>query len=79
MEILDTLQTKVRSAVQKIEELQARVKELEEIKSQYEEKMQSLVQEFGDIGAAADVDGEESSVVEQPQEDVQENVYRHQF
>jgi FtsZ-binding cell division protein ZapB len=49
MEILNQLQVKVRSAVQKIEELQARVHELEEIKRQYEEKMANLVKEIGEV------------------------------
>lgn len=49
MEILNQLQVKVRSAVQKIEELQTRVHELEEIKRQYEEKMANLVKEIGDV------------------------------
>ncbi len=61
MEILDQLQTKVRNAVQKIEELQNRVNELEQVKRQYEEKMQGLVQEIGDIGSSSDTQGDENS------------------
>jgi FtsZ-binding cell division protein ZapB len=53
MEILDQLQAKVRNAVQKIEELQARVNELEEEKRQNEEKMASMIKEFGDDDTAS--------------------------
>ena len=78
MEILDQLQEKVRNAVQKIEELQARVTELEGIKRQYEEKMESLVQEFGDVDSNAQPQSDSDS--EQTQEpQAQDSLYRHQF
>ncbi len=80
MEILDQLQAKVRNAVQKIEELQAKVKELEDIKLQYEEKMQSLVREIGDLGpSSSDSQVTEESNSNDQQEEDQENSYRHQF
>ena len=75
MEILDKLQTKVRNAVQKIEELQARVAELEEIKKQYEEKMASLVKELGDD----DVPAASGSSEGDQGESSQDGLYRHQF
>ncbi len=43
MDILEQLGTKVKNAVQKIEELQARVTELEEINAQYEQKMKDML------------------------------------
>lgn len=61
MEILDQLQIKVRNAIQKIEELQNRVNELEQVKRQYEEKMQGLVQEIGDIGSSSGTQENEDS------------------
>lgn len=80
MEILDKLQEKVRNAVQKIEELQARVDELEEIKRQYEEKIASLVSEFGDDDTSTDSSVSESSSSSEEQESQpQEGLYRHQF
>lgn len=83
MEILDQLQTKVRNAVQKIEELQARVNELEEEKRQNEEKMANLIKEFGDDDTSSvsssfqqsDSDSSEQDQKDQPQE----SEYRHQF
>ncbi len=78
MEILDQLQEKVRNAVQKIEELQARVTELEEIKRQYEEKMQSLVQEIGNVDSSSqEQGGGETDQTSESQS--QESLYRHQF
>lgn len=78
MEILDQLQEKVRNAVQKIEELQARVTELEEIKRQYEEKMQSLVQEIGNVDSnSQEQGGGETDQASESQS--QESLYRHQF
>lgn len=80
MEILDKLQTKVRNAVQKIEELQARVNELEDIKRQYEEKLASLVKEFGDDDTSSSASSSESDNSDKDQGDQsQENLYRHQF
>ena len=80
MEILDQLQSKVRNAVQKIEELQTRVNELEEIKRQYEEKMASLVKEFGDDEGSSTVETSQENESEHSQEDQpQENTVRHQF
>ncbi|MBU2513070.1 cell division protein ZapB [bacterium] len=81
MEILDQLQSKVRNAVQKIEELQGRVTELEEIKKQYEDKMASLVQEFGSIDSSS-VDQPGGSDSENGQSEgtqSQESLYRHQY
>ena len=82
MEILDQLQAKVRNAVQKIEELQARVNELEEEKRQNEEKMASLIKEFGDddTPSVSSSFQESTDSSEQDQEDQpQESQYRHQF
>ena len=80
MEILDQLQAKVRNAVQKIEELQARVNELEEEKRQNEEKMANLIKEFGDDDAPSSFQESPSDSSEQDQEDQpQESQYRHQF
>ena len=81
MDILDQLQEKVRTAVHKIEELQAKVNELEAIKQQYEEKMQSLVQEIGDIDSGSPESGSASgSETEQNTENrTQDSLYRHQY
>ena len=80
MEILDQLQTKVRNDVQKIEELQTRVNELEAIKKQYEEKMSSLVNEIGDLDATTSSESSDSSSdSEQVDGQQQESLYRHQF
>ena len=79
MEILDTLQTKVRNAVQKIDELQARVNELEEAKRQYEEKMQSLVREIGDLDQSSESQDVGENVSDTHSEEKQDNVYRHQL
>jgi len=85
MDILDQLQLKVRNAVQRIEELQNRVNELEQVKRQYEEKMQGLVQEIGDIGSSSDAQEtggssqtDESSDIKIKNEN-QDGGYRHQF
>lgn len=46
MELLEQLNTKVRKAVQKIETLQARVKELEELNAQNEAKLKEIMQQM---------------------------------
>lgn len=81
MEILDQLQAKVRNAVQKIEELQAKVNELEAVKRQYEEKMQSMVQEIGDVSESSggQTSAEDSESDQPGGNPSQESVYRHQF
>ncbi len=81
MEILDQLQDKVRTAFQKIEELQARVEELEAIKRRYEEKMESLVQEIGNVDSnSTDSNSTSGSETEQNKEgQPKDSLYRHQF
>ncbi|MBU2645710.1 cell division protein ZapB [bacterium] len=44
MEILEQLGTKIKKAVQKIEELQARIAELEAINAEYEQKMKDMLE-----------------------------------
>jgi len=46
MELLEQLNTKVKKAVQKIETLQARVKELEELNAQNEAKLKEIMQQM---------------------------------
>lgn len=78
MEILDQLGDKVKKAVKKIEQLEARVKELEEINSQYEQKMKDLLQEMEPIATVdqAQETGEQN-VGEQKEES--QSFYRQQF
>lgn len=50
MEILDQIEGRIKQAMQTIEELQNRVKELEGEKAQYEEKLSSLLQQMDSVG-----------------------------
>ena len=52
MEILDQIESRIKKAMQTIEELQNRVKELEHQKSQYEEKLSSLLSHLDGFGGA---------------------------
>jgi len=68
MEILEQLGTKVKKAVQKIEELQARIVELEEINAQYEKKMKDMLEVMGPLDdVEVPKESDESSLVA-PQE-----------
>lgn len=78
MEILEQLGTKVKKAVQKIEELQARITELEEINSQYEEKMKDLLNVMEPLEESNAPSEPESSSFTAPQEDRQD-IYKQQY
>jgi len=78
MEILDQLGDKIKKAVSKIEQLEARVKELEEINRQYEQKMKDLLQEMEPIATVEQTqEAGEQSVGEQKEES--QSFYRQQF
>ncbi|MCP4754491.1 MAG: cell division protein ZapB [Proteobacteria bacterium] len=81
MEILDQLGTKVKKAVQKIEELTARIKELEEINQQYEDKMKEMLQEMDPIEEPAQA--RESQAAEEQsfggQQEERQEPYQQQF
>ena len=78
MEILEQLGDKIKKAVSKIEQLEARVKELEEINHQYEQKMKDLLQEMEPITTIEqDQETAEPSVGEQKEES--QSFYRQQF
>jgi len=81
MEILEQLGTKVKKAVQKIEELQARITELEEINSQYEEKMKDLLDVMEPLE-----EREESTVSSEPEassfaapQEERQDIYKQQY
>jgi FtsZ-binding cell division protein ZapB len=78
MEILEQLGDKIKKAVSKIEQLEARVKELEGINNQYEQKMKDLLQEMEPITAVEpEQETAEPSVGEQKEES--QSFYRQQF
>ena len=56
MEILDQIENRIKQAINRIGELQARVEALEEQKAQYEEKLTSLLEQLDQAS------GEETSV-----------------
>lgn len=79
MEILEQLGTKVKKAVQKIEELQARIAELEEINVQYEKKMKDMLEvmePLDEVEAASQEPG--GSGFAAPQEERQD-IYKQQY
>lgn len=81
MDILEQLGAKVKNAVQKIEELQARVAELEDINAQYEEKMQEMLDVMTPLDAVESTretapDSTPSSF-EAPQE--RQDIYKQQY
>jgi FtsZ-binding cell division protein ZapB len=78
MEILEQLGTKVKKAVQKIEELQARITELEEINSQYEEKMKDLLDVMEPLEESSASSEPEGSSFAAPQEERQD-IYKQQY
>lgn len=56
MEILEQIEGRIKQAMQTIEGLQNRVKELEGEKAQYEEKLSSLLQQMDSVGAEEQAD-----------------------
>lgn len=80
MEILEQLGTKVKNAVQKIEELQARIVELEEINAQYEQKMKEVMDVMDALDSTeADTPQETTgSSFEAPREERQD-IYKQQY
>jgi len=81
MDILEQLGAKVKGAVQKIEELQARVAELEEINAKYEQKMQEMLDVMNPLdeaGSAAAPPESTSSGFGAPREERQD-IYRQQY
>ena len=78
MEILEQLGDKVKKAVSKIEQLEARVKELEEINNQYEQKMKDLLSEFEPVTTVEEAqETVEHEIGEQKEES--QSFYRQQF
>ncbi|MBT3225896.1 MAG: cell division protein ZapB [Deltaproteobacteria bacterium] len=78
MEILEQLGTKVRKAVQKIEELQARIVELEEINSQYEQKMKDMLDVMEPLDETEVSSEPDGSSFAAPQEERQD-IYKQQY
>ncbi|OGG93717.1 MAG: hypothetical protein A2508_08540 [Candidatus Lambdaproteobacteria bacterium RIFOXYD12_FULL_49_8] len=62
MEILDQIENRIKQAINRIGELQARVEALEEEKIQYEEKLVSLLEQLDQAS------GEESTQIESQEE-----------
>ncbi len=60
MEIINEIEAKVRSAIQKIEQLEMRILELEDEKKEGEEKLESILQALGPIELEDETDEDAS-------------------
>ena len=78
MEILEQLGSKVKKAVQKIEELQTRIVELEEINAQYEQKMKDLIDVMEPLEETEVSSEPVGSSFAAPQEERQD-IYKQQY
>ncbi len=78
MEILEQLGAKVKNAVQKIEELQARIAELEEINAQYEQKMKDMLDVMEPLEETEAPQEAAASSFEAPREERQD-IYKQQY
>ena len=78
MEILEQLGAKVKKAVQKIEELQARIAELEEINLQYEIKMKDMLDVMEPLDETEVTQEPDGSSFAAPQEE-RPDIYKQQY
>ncbi len=79
MDILEQLGTKVKNAVQKIETLQARVTELEEINAQYEQKMKDMLDVMEPLDEPETQQGEPAATSYGVQQEERQDIYKQQY
>ena len=69
MKIIDKVESKVKTAISKIEQLEMRVIELENQKKESEERLQSILEELGPVGEVSDGFAEDAQPTEVDEEE----------